>query len=413
MREEAPVAFSPELDSWVVTTYDLCMAVLKDPASFRQWNGNEMHAPDNGPPYGNPENWNPGVRQVMDGAVMPVSTLVTSNPPRHTRYRKLAMSLFSARRTAELMETDIQTIIDDAIDKFEGGRIDFINAFALPLPTQVVAGILRVPAELYPSFADWAEASVMTSAGRETSPEQMVEYAKRIVAFQEFFIARLDERRAKPGEDVVSFLANAEVDDDDGEPRPLNVSEQLGLLLHFVTAGSETTTNLLGSVMNRVLSEPGLADRLREQPDALPGVVEETLRSEGPVQGLFRHTVRDVELGGVTIPANQKVLVFLGSANRDSARFLDGESYDVDRDDLRGHVAFGFGTHFCLGAPLARKETAMAVETLLRRLPDLRLDGDTSDLRYHQVLFYGFTSLPLAYDTKLEASATTQSPPLP
>lgn len=401
LRDASPVGYSEQLQCWVVSTYELCRGVLKQPEKFRQWDGNEMHAPDNGPPYGNPRNWNPKVREVMKDAVLPVSTLVTANPPRHSRFRKLATSLFSARRTAERMEDEIQRIIDNAIDGFPEREVEFVSQFAIPVPMQVISRVLDVPGEMYATFATWADASIMTNAGRVVSSDEMAVHAQRIVEFQEYFLARLDERRDKAGEDVVSFLANAKIDDGDGGERPLTTAELLGLLLHFVTAGSETTTNLLGSIIDHVLTEPGLADRLRADPSAIPGVVEETLRCDGPVQGLFRWTTEDVELGGVSIPAGEKVLMLLGSANRDEARFQDAEEFRPDRDDARRHVAFGFGIHFCLGAPLARKESQMAVETLLRRLPGLRIAADAGRAEHHhQTLFRGFSELHVAYDQR-------------
>lgn len=393
--------YSDELQCWIVSTYELCHEVLKQPERFRQWDGNEMHAPDNGPPYGNPRNWSPGVREVMKDAVLPVSTLVTANPPRHSRYRKLATSLFSARRTAETIADEIQDIIDALIDRFPDDQVDFVSGFAVPLPMQVISRVLRVPGSMYETFASWADASIQTNAGRVVSPEEMVVHAERIVEFQEYFLARLEERRDQPGEDVISFLANAKIDDGEGAERPLTTQELLGLLLHFVTAGSETTTNLLGSLVYRVVTEPGLADRLRSDPSGIPGVVEETLRCEGPVQGLFRHTTQDVVLGGVSIPAGEKVLMLLGSANRDEARFHETDRFLPEREDGRRHLAFGFGIHFCLGAPLARKEAQMAVETLLRRLPGLRVADGRPIAHHHQTLFRGFSSLHLAYDGKL------------
>ncbi|HYC80852.1 MAG TPA: cytochrome P450, partial [Solirubrobacterales bacterium] len=225
-------------------------------------------------------------------------------------------------------------------------------------------------------------------------------HAERIVEFQQYFLARIEERRDQPGEDVVSFLANATIDDGNGSERPLDTPEVLGLLLHFVTAGSETTTNLLGSLVYRVLGEPGLADRLRADPDEIAAVVEEALRCEGPVQGLFRRTTKPVELGGVLIPADEKVLMLLGSANLDDGRFEHAERFDPGREDGRRHLAFGFGIHFCLGAPLARKEAAVAVETLLRRLPGLRIAAGKPAEHHHQTLFRGFSELHLAFDGK-------------
>jgi len=402
LRDEAPVAYSEQLECWVVSTYQLCHQVLTQPNRFRQWDGNEMHEPDNGPPYGNPRNWNPQVREVMKDAVLPVSTLVTANPPRHAQYRKLAMSLFSARRTAETMETEIHSIIDASIDGFSEGRVEFISAFAVPVPMQVIARVLGVPGSMYETFAAWADASIMTNAGRTVSPSEMVIHAKRIVEFQDYFLARLAERRDQPGEDVVSFLANARLDDEHGTTRPLTTAETLGLLLHFITAGSETTTNLLGTLVDRIVTEPGLRDRLLANPSNIPNVVEEGLRYDGPVQGLFRHTTEDVELGGITIPAGEKVLLLIGSANRDEAKFESAETFLPERTDSRLHLAFGFGIHFCLGAPLARKEALIAVESLLRRLPGLRRADGQPVAYHHQTLFRGLSSLHLQYDDLLD-----------
>lgn len=401
LRANDPVHWDAENDYFLVSTHDLVLEVLKNPADFRQWDGDEIYGPGLAPPMGNPRNWSPELAAVMADGFNPVSTLVTANPPRHSRYRKLANSLFSARRTALAMIDPMQQMIDDLIDAFpSSGRVDFVEAFAQPFPFKVIAAILQVPDEIYERFVTWGEAAVLTTNGMPVSAEEMVEHGRRIVEAQHYFSERLDERRDKPGEDVISFIANARLEVEGGEPRPLRREEQFGLLMHFVTGGTETTSNFLGLLLNEVLTDPMLRDDALD-PAKCPKVVEEGLRLQPPVQALFRRATRDVTLGGVAIPNGAKVLIVFGAANRDEDTFAHPAEFDPARTDIHRHLAFGHGIHHCLGAPLARKESELALATILRRIPSLRLAEGQDGLLRPMAFFRGYDRFEVEFDEVL------------
>jgi cytochrome P450 len=250
-------------------------------------------------------------------------------------------------------------------------------------------------------FIRWADAAILTTNGRRVPPDEMVECGRAIVEAQKYFIERLEERRGEPGEDIISFIANATLETDDGKGRPLQPAEQLGLVFHFVVGGIETSANFLGLLLHDVLTRPALAEAVHTDPQRCPAVVEEGLRLHGPVQAMFRRATRDVVLGGVEISAGAKVLVHFGQANRDPAVFADPDVFDPQRDGLARHLSFGHGPHYCLGAPLARKEAELALTTLLRRIPSLRLpSGQPPELRT-MAFFRGFERFELEYDEVL------------
>jgi cytochrome P450 len=354
-----------------------------------------MFAAGEGPPLGRPSNWSPQVRQAMEGAHRPVSTLVNANPPRHTRYRKLANKLFSARRTAEAMDARMREIVRDLIDRFPPDEVEFISAFAIPFPIRVISEVLGFPESEYPTFKRWTDSAMVAIAGG-VPVERLVAAAKDLAEFQNFLLDIVDQRRREPSDDVVGFLANAMVEQD-GESRRLTDGETIGLGLHLLTGGGETTTNLLGSLALRIATEPGLLPRLGRDLELAPDVIEETLRMDSPFQALFRRTRHEVELGGVTIPAEAKVLVVFGAANRDEEQFADSESFSLERAS-GSHIAFGFGTHFCLGAPLTRREALLATQALVTRVPGLRLREGSTPVQIEHAFLRGLSRLELSYD---------------
>lgn len=406
LREAEPVRYMPGHDLYLVTSYEVATHVLRTPEDFRQWTGDEMFEPGGGPPLGNPRLWSPAVAEVMAQGVRPVATLVTANPPRHAGYRKVANSAFSARRTAVALNGLIQEFIDELIDGFpDTGRVDLIDAFASRLPPMVVADVLQVPRSDYVTFGRWAGAALLVSNGTSVPADEMVEHAHAMVELQNYLVSLIEARRGATGEDIVTYVANAMVTDADGEERELTVEERVSILIHFLTGGTETTNALIGSMMMRVLSDPALTERVRADVVAAgPGVVEETLRCESPQQAMFRRTTRALELGGVSIPAGAKVLVSFSAANRDSAMFADADEFDPWRSDGGRHLAFGQGAHFCLGAPLARREATMALASLFNRLPGLRLAAGREPRHKPHPFGRGFAYLDIEYDAVLPAT---------
>jgi cytochrome P450 len=412
LRETEPVSYVPEHDLYIVTSYALASEVLRTPADFKQWTGDEMFEPGGGPPLGNPRYWSPEVAEIMKQGVRPVSTLVTANPPRHGTYRKVAMSAFSARRTAVALQERIQGFIDELIDAFPaGGPVDVIEGFAASLPPMVVADVLEVPRSDYRTFAKWADAALLVSNGKKVPPAEMLEHAHSIVDLQRYLVSLLDARRGEAGDDIVTYVANATVPNPEGDQRELTSEERVSILIHFLTGGTETTNALIGSMVMRILSDRALTEWVYEDPAAAASkVVEETLRCESPQQAMFRRTTRPLELGGVALAAGAKVLVSFSAANRDDSVFAGGDEFDPRRTDGGRHLAFGHGAHFCLGAPLARREAAMALVSLFGRVRGMRLSDRREPRHKGNPFGRGFAFLDVEYDEVLPAAAVVSRP---
>ena len=357
MRHEAPVYQVPGMGFFIVSRYEDLQFVLTHPELFSSKTG-------------------PGVRkeppqEVLDiwaQGWMPVPTLLTNDPPAHRRFRGLVNKAFTPRRVA-LLEPSITTIANNLVDSFiNTGSVELVAQFAVPLPLTVIADALGVPREDLPRFKRWSDDSVAPLGGMITL-ERELECARSTVEFQHYFATRLEERRTHPRDDILTDLLNARLE---GET-PLNMGEMLNILQQLLVAGNETTTNLIASAMLLLLQNPAQMERIQADHALIPNLIEEALRLESPVQGLFRMTKVDVEIGGVQIPAGSRLVLMYASGNRDDTQFSAAEQFDVCRANAKDHLAFGLGLHYCLGAPLARLEGRIAFETLLKRVKNLRL----------------------------------------
>ncbi len=359
-REELPVFHSERFDLWVVTRYHDIVRVLKDPETF---SSAQSLALDSG--------LAPEVQAVLDAGYPATPTMVTADPPVHTRFRELVGKAFTSRRVS-VMEPRMREVANGLIDRFvERGRAEIVKSFAYPFPMEVIAEILGVPTADMDRFKRWSDD--MRARFGPLPLDRQIECARSEVEFQHYFAAMLEERRIRPNLDFLTDLLNVRVK---GET-PLNTPEMLSILKQLLIGGNETSTNLIGSAMlllmnNRDQYEALLADRR-----LIANAVEEALRLDAPVQGLFRTATREVELGGVRIPAGAHLELLYASGNRDRARFDDPDRFDVRRADAFNHMAFGFGIHFCIGAPLARLEGRIALETrsIGSRIRGSRLDN--------------------------------------
>jgi cytochrome P450/nitrite reductase/ring-hydroxylating ferredoxin subunit len=382
-REVMPVFYSERFDLWVVTRYADIVSILKDPVRF---SSGQSLAVDTGIA--------PEVQAVLDTGYPATPTMVTADPPIHTRFRQLVGKAFTSRQV-EVMEPRMRAIAHRLVDGFyRRGRADIVRDYAYPFPMEVIAEILGVPASEMPSFKRWSDD--MSARFGPLPLDRQIECAKSEVEFQHYFAAGLEERKGKPRQDLLTELLNARVKGEE----PLSMPEMLSILKQLLIGGNETTTNLIGSMMlllinNRDQLDAVLKDRSLEQ-----NAVEEALRLDAPVQGLFRTASEDVELGGVGIPKGAHLEILYASGNRDEARFSDAERFDVSRHDSSNHMAFGFGIHFCIGAPLARYEGRVALDVLLDRLPNLRL-APGQELEHHPHFFLrGLKSLELEWDVR-------------
>lgn len=318
--------------------------------------------------------------------------MLDSDPPRHTRLRRLVARAFTARRV-ESLRPRVQQITDELLDAMAARpdrRADLIAAFAAPLPMTVICELLGVPGLDRQRFRSWSGEIVAPLNGVGADPravEEMTAYLLELVA------AKAED----PGEDLLSALIRTR-DEDGGRLSP---DELIGMAFLLLVAGHETTVNLIGNGVRALLAHPDQLAALRADPDALiDGAVEEMLRYDGPVQhATYRFAATDLELGGVSIEAGSSVLVALAAADRDPARFAHPgpDVFDIRRTGP-GHLAFGHGIHFCLGAPLARMEARIAVRALLDRFPDLAEAPDAGPPDWLPgSLMRGVTRLPLQW----------------
>ncbi len=312
--------------------------------------------------------------------------MLNSDPPDHTRLRKLVSAAFTGRRM-EALRPRIQEITDGLLDAMAAtGEADLIDAFAFPLPIQVICELLGVPADDRDDFRRWSNALVSgTIAGGKLLPaaEAMVSYLHELIA----------QKRAEPTDDLLSALVAVQ----DGSDR-LTEGELSSMVFLLLVAGHETTVNLIGNAVHALLTHPDQLAALRADPGLVPGAIEEFLRYESPIEtATFRITSEPMEIAGVAIPPNQIVLLSLLAANRDPDRFADAATLDIGRTDGH-HVAFGHGIHHCLGAPLARLEGQIAIGSLLARFPHLELAVPPETLPWRQgVLLRGLERLPVRY----------------
>jgi len=378
VQEEGPVTqvtlpFSGSR-AWLVTRYAEVRAALADPRLYKDWAG-KLTGPD----------WSPD----EETAFLAVH-LLNADPPVHTRLRKLVSKAFTARRIAALRPR-IEEITGALLDELAAGpaEVDLLEAFAFPLPVTVICELLGVPTRDRDRFKEWSHAIVASDGTRDfrTAGAEMFFYFTDLVA----------AKRVRPADDLVSALIEAsDSGDGSGSGETLDERELIAMLFLLLIAGHETTTNLIASGTLALLTNPAQMSRLRSDPALMPGAVDELLRFVNPLNhATDRFTMEPVEIGGVTIPAREWVLCVTSSANRDPARFPAPDTLDVGRD-ASGHVAFGHGIHFCLGAPLARLEGQVAFGGLLSRFPSLSLAVEPSSLRWRKSsLIHGLESLPV------------------
>jgi cytochrome P450 len=318
--------------------------------------------------------------------------MLDRDPPDHTRLRGLVSKAFTPR-VVEALRPHIQTIVDGLLDRVRGaGKMDLVEDFAYPLPVIVICEMLGVPLEDRERFKTWGLDIARGLDAIWLPPDSDV--ARRSVAARhelaEYFRDLIGRRRTEPRADLLSGLIAAEEAGD-----KLSEEELLATCILLLVAGHETTVNLIGNGTLALLRNPDQLERLRRQPDLIGAAVEELLRYDGPVQRTARIPSEDVVIGGRTIPKGEMVMPFMGAADRDPAQFPDPDRLDIARADNR-HLAFGWGIHFCLGAPLARVEGQIAIGTLVRRLPDLALATERPEFRQSLTL-RGLSSLPVSF----------------
>lgn len=378
LRAEDPVHFSESLGAWVVTRYDDVLSVLHDTDRFSA-------AMPTGPAKMD-EVLGPAMAELSQDPEMAVhfagmverrgaaAVLLNADPPDHRRQRKLVNGAFRPSRI-RMMEPLIEKVAHRLIDEFVGSAdtgetvdVEFVSDFAVGLPMTLIAYALGVGDDDLSMFKQWSDDLVMPVGNPAPSVEQVRGYLVSSTEFAEYFSAMIADRQANPQEDIVSDVANAE---DEGER--LTLEEQLSMLTQFLVAGNETTTKLFTNMALQLASNPDLQQRIREDRSLVDGLVEEALRFEAPVGGLFRQAKEDLDVGGASVKKGEHVWVLYAAANRDESRFECPDDFDPARANVRDHIAFGHGEHFCIGASLARAEANIGFGVLLDRIEQIGL----------------------------------------
>jgi cytochrome P450 len=355
----------PDGPMWLVTRYADVRAAFVDPRLSKDWR------------YTLPEEQ----RAAMPAAPTPMMLLM--DPPDHTRLRKLVSRAFTVRRMEELRPR-VQQIADELLaDLPVTETVDLMAHYAFLLPVRVICELLGVPEADRDDFGRWSSTMV-----DESPQEEKRAAAQRL---SQYLAELIERKRAQPDDALLSALTQVA---DDGDA--LSREELVAMAMMLLIAGHETTVNLIGNGVLALLTHPDQRATLAEKPEMWPTAVEELLRWDSPVTNTpVRFAAEPVEIAGTTIPAGAVVILGLSAANRDSGRFAEADELDVTRDD-RGHVAFGYGLHHCLGAPLARIEGQVALQTLLTLRPGLALAVDPAELAYRRsVLVRGVTELPV------------------
>ncbi|ROQ88838.1 cytochrome P450 [Streptomyces sp. 2132.2] len=377
LREDGPVrrvVIAGALEAWLVTRYEDGLAALSD----TRLSSDVRDAADT-----RLLEQLPGTeRESMLG------NMLRSDPPDHTRLRRLVSKAFTARRVAE-MRPRVQEVTDRLLDAVVAdGHADLVADFALPLPVTVISELLGVPVDERHEFQRWTDRMLMR--GAEPPDPAVVNEAWRHM--RAYVTELIGDKRAEPGEDLLSALITAR-----DEEQRLSEDELVAMVFLLLAAGYVTTVNLISGGIAMLLAHPDQLDLLRSDPALLPGAVEEFLRYDGPVSpGIARFAREDVEIAGVRIPRGATVLIGSAVADRDPDRFADPDRLDITRAD-NAHLAFGHGIHYCLGAPLARLEGQIAIGTALRRLPGLALAVEPARIPWRPGGLRGPLALPVTF----------------
>ncbi|MDA1074319.1 MAG: cytochrome P450 [Proteobacteria bacterium] len=311
--------------------------------------------------------------------------LLSDDPPRHTELRGIVNRAFTSRMLKK-MESTVSDIADEMILNVDAGKpLDIVKALTIPLPVVVISRMMGIPEERMDDFKHWSDAMTGTLAGA-TKDELM----SAVMEMAAFFQGLIPERRANPGDDLVSAVVNSEVDG-----KTLSDNDIIGFNILLLIAGNETTTNLLGNLLNVLQHRPELWQELRAHPERIDAAIEELLRYDSPVQFLMRTATQDMEFYGQPVAAGENVTVITGAANRDPRVFEAPQEFNLARPKGR-HFSLGFGIHFCIGAPPARLEARTAMTALLAKFDGVE-PGVGESRRVQSQLLRGFEKLPLKF----------------
>jgi len=385
-RAQGPVYWDEASQAHIVLGYDEIRAAATDPETFSSITGRLLvkEAP-----------YQAEVDAIFaEQGVLPVNTLVVSDPPLHTFHRSQVDKVFTPSRVKK-MEGYIRSIVTELVDEvIDRGEVEFCEDLAVKIPTYIIADQLGMPRSDYATFKRWSDAVIRENDPGNTKEEQLA-ITRTICELQRYILDRAAEYRKAPAENMLSDLVRAR----DADGRALTDREIASMVLQILVAGNDTTTSAMSSAMHHLATTPGLEDRLRGDGEAISHFVEEVLRLDAPIQGLWRRVTRDTELGGTRLREGEIVVLRFGAGNHDPAHFPDPDTLDPARANARQHLTFGAGPHFCVGNQLARAELRIAFGIFLDRMRNFRLargeDGVDFIATY---VAYGVRRLELAFD---------------
>jgi cytochrome P450 len=394
LREHAPVYHSTSPDLWILSRHDDVEVAVRDAKRF---SSDLTSSSLDANPFNPSRNLPPALTKVVirvPFVKMLLRTLLTSDPPQHTQPRRKVSRAFTPRRISA-WEPRIREIterfVDDIARKGGDDDVDLVAELASPLPTIVIAEMMGIPVDRHPDFKRWSDDLVngLLTGG---SARKLLTSAIQIAWF---FARVVRQRRRKPGDDLISLLVTGD------EAEALHLAELINFCVLLLVAGNETTTNLISNAMLAMFGHRDRWHQLVADPGLAAAAVEETLRYDGPGQGLLRVANTDITFGETTIPAGARVLPLIASANRDPDCYEDPDEFRLDRINI-DHIAFGAGIHFCIGNALARMEAKAALESIARRLPNLEPAGEP--VRINSPVLRGLRTLPV--HTRLPRSQT-------
>lgn len=372
LRDEAPAYYNAERDFWALSRYEDVYQAAIDTETFSSEG-----------------------RINLDDIESPgIPLMIEMDPPRHGELRDIVKRAFTPKRVADL-EDQARALTRDLLATWPAsGEIDFIDAFAGPLPIMVIAGLLGIESDRWVEFKDWSDGLVRRAPGQTTLSEENL-MAGLLVST--FFLEEIEKRRSAPTDDMLSALVDA------NQNHGLTDEELLGFCMLLLVAGHETTTTLLSNSLRALAAHPDQMRLLAGEPDRIPAGVEEILRYDSPIMSMARTIKTDAHLHGETIPAGDRLLLLFGSANRDERQFENPDTFDVTRKTGR-HLSFGHATHHCLGAALARLEARVALEELLPRLSAVEIDESKIERNVH-VNIRSISKLPIGVEFDMPANS--------
>lgn len=404
MRSLNPIAYDDKNGIWGIFRYNDAQTILTDYrsfssdvqklANFKQKQSSPLKQPE--------QNEEEQEKKEQQETLRP--SLLTSDPPYHSQLRSVISSAFTPNTISKL-KPRIEKIGHDMVNKIvEKGKMDLISDLAYPLPATVIAELLGVPIKDHDLFKKWADQLLGSTSGSSNLPDKNSEHIFKKVQneMDSYFGNIIGKRQARPRNDLISNLLNAEI-----EGHSLSEQEILAFCSLLLLAGHVTTVNLIGNTIRSLLEHPKQFKLLLSSHDdnnnsypLIPSAIEETLRYRSPVQALIRFAIQDANIGGQKIQCGQRMVIWIGSANHDESVFSSPEEFDIIRNPY-AHIAFGHGIHFCLGSALARLEAQVVLKIILERLHDLRFDDDEYNQEalkpLHGVFFHGVSHLPLRF----------------